>query len=161
MYKKRKKLSTIHFIFNIVIIVIPWLSILFLGKRNVKRFWFASFVIFILELISHKIGQKLEWWKFYDRKKSYLTNELPFSIGPYMPLSMWLLKLGNGDLKKFFILNAISDGMFAFVGIQLLNKIKIIGLHRLNPFQFFLYLYHKAFILYGVQYLYDKKLQSS
>ncbi|SHG63979.1 hypothetical protein [Ornithinibacillus halophilus] len=151
------KVSKRHFFFNIILIVIPWLSVLLLGKRNIKRFSLASFVIFIFELISHKIGQKLNWWIFYDKRKSYLTNELPFSIGPYMPLSMWLLKYSYGNFKKFLLLNAIADGIFAFFIIRVLEKIRIIGLHRLSPIQFFIYLYHKAFILYGAQYWYERK----
>lgn len=141
-----------HFIFNIGIIAIPWLTVLFLGKRNFKRFSFAAFSIFILELINHKIGQKLKWWSFYDKKKSFMTNELPFSIGPYMPISMWILKLSFGNFKKFLTLNAISDGIFAFYLINLLKKLRIIRLKRINNFQFFIYLFYKSFLLYGVQY---------
>lgn len=146
-----------HFIFNLSIIIFPWLSLIFLGKRNVKRFSIAGIVIILIELINHKYGQKRKWWQFYDKKKSFLTNELPFSVGPYMPISMWILKYTYGDFKKFLLTNAISDGLFAFLFIELLKKIKIIRLNKLNNIQFFFYLYYKAFILYGVQYLVEKK----
>jgi hypothetical protein len=151
MFSKR------HKIFNIVIIVIPWLSLLFLGKRDVKRYSLAGGVIVIFEIINHMIGHKRNWWKFYDKRKSFLKDELPFSIGPYMPLSMWLLKLSFGNFKKFIGLNVIADGLFAFLFIDILKKLKIIRLNRLNHVQFFLYLHYKAYILYGVQYLIEKK----
>ena len=150
-------ISKRHWVFNAGIILIPWLSVLLLGKRNVKRFSLSGLFIVIFEIINHKIGQKLRWWIFYDKRKSFLTNELPFSIGPYMPLSMWLLKLSYGNFKKFVVLNVIADGLFAFIIIDLLKKLKIIGLYRLNHFQFFLYIHYKAYILYGVQYLVEKK----
>ena len=146
-----------HKIFNIVIIGIPWLSLLLLGKRDVKRFSLAGVVIVIIEIINHMIGNKRKWWKFYDKRKSFLKDELPFSIGPYMPLSMWLLKYSYGNFKKFVLLNAIADWIFAYPIISFLKKIKIVGLNRLNHLQFFMYIHHKAYILYAVQSWYERK----
>jgi hypothetical protein len=93
---------------------------------------------------------------FMGRKKSFFTNELPFSIGAYMPLSMWLLKLYFGDLKKFMLANAVSDGIFAFAIIEFLKRIKVIKLNMSYP-MFFVYLYFKAPILYAIQYLVEKR----
>ncbi|MBO1515488.1 hypothetical protein [Metabacillus bambusae] len=152
-------LSKRHSVFNVLLIVVPWLSLLFLGKHNLKRFSLAGIVIVFLEIINHKIGQKRNWWIFYDKRKSFLTNELPFSVGPYMPLSMWILKYSYGNFKKFVLLNVIADGLFAFPIINILKKLKIVGLNRLNNFQFFLYIHYKAYILYGVQYWYENKLK--
>jgi len=150
-------LSKRHIIFNFAQVIIPWLSLLFLGKRDVKRYSIAGGFIVVFEIINHLIGYKRNWWVFYDKRKSFLTNELPFSIGPYMPLSMWILKYTYGNFKKFLLLNAISDGTFAFIVINLLKKIRIIGLDRLNNFQFFWYLYYKAFLLYSVQFLVENR----
>nr|WP_040209253.1 hypothetical protein [Neobacillus jeddahensis] len=150
-------ISKRHRLFNIGLILIPWLSLIFIGKRNIKRYSFAGVVIVVFEIINHKIGQKRNWWMFYDKRKSFLTNELPFSIGPYMPLSMWLLKVSYGNFKKFVLLNVMADGLFAFVFMNLLKKIKILRLNKLNQFQFFLYIHYKAYILYGVQYFIENK----
>ncbi|WP_235988932.1 hypothetical protein [Aquibacillus kalidii] len=112
--------------------------------------------IAILELFYQVIGQKRNWWVFYDKPKSFVRDVLPFAIGPYMPISMWLLKLSFGNVKKFLVLNIIADSLFAFPGVQLLKKIKIANLDSLSRIQFFFYLFHKAFILYGVQYLVER-----
>ncbi|GLB60137.1 hypothetical protein [Cytobacillus sp. NCCP-133] len=121
-----------------------------------KNYSAAGFFIILFEIFNHLYGHKRNWWKFYDRRKSFLRDELPFSIGPYMPLSMWLLKYTFGNFKKFVLLNAIADGLFAFFIIDVLKKFKIIRLNRLNPIQFFLYLHYKAYLLYGFQYLIEK-----
>ncbi|MGG5252201.1 hypothetical protein ACQYAD_01485 [Neobacillus sp. SM06] len=145
-----------HFLFNLSIIMIPWLSLIFMGKRSLKRYSVAGVFIVVFEILNHLYGHKRKWWKFYDRRKSFLKDELPFSIGPYMPVSMWLLKSSYGNFKKFVLLNVISDGFFAFLLIDILKKLKIVALNRLNHFQFFIYLHYKAYLLYGVQYLYEK-----
>jgi hypothetical protein len=145
-----------HKIFNLSMILIPWLSLLFIGKRTMRRYSFSGIFIVIFEIINHLYGHKRNWWKFYDKRKAFIKDELPFSVGPYMPISMWLLKFSFGNFKKFVLLNAISDGLFAFIIIDVLKKLKIVRLNRLNHFQFFIYLHYKTYLLYGVQYLFEK-----
>ncbi|WP_047979764.1 hypothetical protein [Ornithinibacillus contaminans] len=146
-----------HFLFNLVLLIVPWLTVLFLGKRNVKRYYLSGLFIILFEIINHIFGHKRKWWKFYDGNKAFMRNELPFTVGPYMPLSMWILKYSYGNFKKFLLLNAISDGLFAFFLIKILKKLRIVRLNRLSNIQFFLYLYYKAFLLYGVQYFIETK----
>lgn len=132
------------------------MSLLFIGKRDFKRYSFSGVFIIVFEIINHLYGHKRNWWKFFDKRKSFIRDELPFSIGPYMPLSMWLLKFSNGNFKKFVLMNVIFDGVFAFFIMDVLKKIKIIRLGRLNRTQFFFYIHYKAYLLYGLQYLLDK-----
>lgn len=149
-------ISRRHLLFNLAIIFIPWLSLLFIGKSSIKRYSVAGIFIVVFEIVNHMYGHKRSWWKFYDKPKSFFKDELPFSVGPYMPFSMWLLKISFGNFKKFVLLNVIADGLFAFLFIDILKKMKIISLNRLNHFQFFIYLHYKAYLLYGVQYLFEK-----
>ncbi|QOY35220.1 hypothetical protein AWH56_021370 [Anaerobacillus isosaccharinicus] len=149
-------MSKRHVLFNISIIAIPWLSLLFIGRRNFRRYFISGIFIVVFEIVNHLYGNKRKWWKFYDKRKSFLKDELPFSIGPYMPVCMWILKYSYGNFKKFIVLNAIADGLFAFLIIDVFRKLKIVGLNRLSYFQFFIYLHYKAYLLYGVQYLFEK-----
>ncbi|WP_216827338.1 hypothetical protein [Alkalihalobacterium elongatum] len=145
-----------HFLFNLGLVMIPWLSLIFIGKRSFKRYSIAGVFIVIFEVINHMYGNKRKWWKFYEKKKSFLRDELPFSVGPYMPLCMWILKYSYGNFKKFVLLNGIADGIFAFVMMDVFKKLKIVRLNRLNQFQFFMYIHYKAYLLYLVQYLVEK-----
>ena len=150
------KASRRHVLFNLIMIIVPWVSILFIGKQNVKRYSLASLIIGLFEIISHAHGRKQRFWVFYDKPKSFIRDELPFDIGPYMPLSMWILKFSYGDFKKFVVFNAIANGFFSFLFMPFLKKIKILRLHKLNYIQFFFYIHYKAYLLYGVQHLLEK-----
>lgn len=145
-----------HVLFNTSLIVIPWLTLLFIGKKSFKRYFPAGIFIVIFEILNHLYGHKRNWWKFYDKRKSFMRDEFPFSIGPYLPVSMWILKYTYGNFKKFILLNLISDGLFAFFFIDIFKFFKIIRLNRLTHIQFFLYLHYKAYLLYGFQYLFEK-----
>jgi hypothetical protein len=119
-----------HLGFNLSIIAIPWLSLLFIGKPSIRRYSLAGIFVIIFEIINRLYGHQKKWWEFYDKKDSFIKDELPFSIGPYMPLSMWLLKSSYGNFKKFILLNIIADGIFAFYFIDVLKRLKIVSLKR-------------------------------
>ncbi|MGO4886628.1 hypothetical protein ACJ2A9_02630 [Anaerobacillus sp. MEB173] len=154
-------LTKIHRAFNIAMIVFPWLSLLFLGKRNIIRFFPAALITIAFEIINAKIGQMRKWWVFYNKRNSFLLNELPFSLGPFIPGSMWILKFTYGNLKNFLLLNAAVDGLFAFILTRILEKLKIARLGRLNECQFFLYLFYKVVLLYSAQYFFENSRRYS
>ncbi|MDQ0256329.1 hypothetical protein J2S74_003749 [Evansella vedderi] len=141
---------------NIAMVIISWLTLPFLGRRNIKRFLPAAILVGLLEAWNVQIGKKRKWWVFYNNRNSYIANEFPFNIGPFFIGTMWILKWTYGDFKKFITLNAIVDGFFAFINSWIMEKLKVAQLVRMNRFQFFLYLFYKAFILYGFQYFFEK-----
>lgn len=145
-----------HIIFNLMILIIPWISLLFIRRQNFKRYLFSSVLIGIFEIINHMYGRKRKWWRFYDKRKFFIRDELPFDIGLFIPFSIWMLNLSFGNFKKYLLLNAIANGIFAFFFIDVLKKFKIVGLNRLSHFQFFLYYHYKTYILYALQYLFER-----
>ncbi|WP_165352621.1 hypothetical protein [Bacillus infantis] len=149
-------LSRRHVVFNLSIIMIPWFSLLFIGKRSFKRYGIAGAIISIFEITNHLYGRHKKWWKFYDQPKSFIRDELPFDIGPYMPVSLWILKYSYGNFKKFILLNALFHMVFAWVFLPFLKKVKIVRLTRISYFQFFLYIHYKAYLLYALQHLIEK-----
>jgi hypothetical protein len=146
-----------QWLINIAMIILPWLTLPFLGVRNIKKFLPASILIVVLEAINVQLGKKKKWWVFYNKPKSYIANEFPFNIGPFFVGSMWILKWTYGNFKQFIMLNATVDAFFAFIIVRLTEKLKVAKLVRLNNFQFFLYFFYKAFFLYGFQYIFDNK----
>jgi len=129
-----------HKVFNVLLILIPWLSLLFIGKRCIKRYILASIFIAIFEILNHLYAHKKKWWEFYDKPQLFLRNELPFDIGPYIPMSMWFLKFADGNFKKFVVINAIANGIFSFVFLPFLKVIKIVRLKRINYLQLYIFI---------------------
>ncbi|MEH7590739.1 hypothetical protein V7247_28795, partial [Priestia megaterium] len=92
-----------------------------------------------------------------NKPHSFIYNEFPFLIGPMLAVALWSLKWTYGNFKKFIILNALFQLFFAFLAKTLFVKIKLFKLVRFNAFQFFLYFFYKAFLLYGFQYIFESK----
>lgn len=147
-----------QWVMNIAMVILSWLSLSFFGWRNIKRFLPASILVIFLEALSVQIGKKRKWWVFYNKPNSYISGELAFNIGPFLVTAMWLLKWCYGNFKRFLFLNAAVDTFFAVIVIKITEKLKVVKLVRFNHFQFFLHFFYKAFLLYGFQYLFEKKM---
>lgn len=141
---------------NVTMVLLSWLTLPLLGSRNIKRFLPASILIFLVEFLHARIGKKQRWWVFYNKPKSFRFGELPYEIGPFLPMSMWFLKWTYGNFKWFILLNGITHAIFAYPFTYLARKFRYYTLVRFNNFQFFLYFFYKAFLLYGFQYLFEK-----
>ena len=103
-----------QWLMNIVMVLLSWLSLFFLDKRYIKRFLPASVLIFFVEALNVQFAKKRKWWVFYNKPKSYVSGELPFNIGPFFALSMWVLKWSYGNFKRFLLLNAIIHSFLCF-----------------------------------------------
>ncbi|MEH7118547.1 hypothetical protein V7128_14150 [Neobacillus vireti] len=143
---------------NIAMVVLAWSTLPFMGLNNLKRFFPASLFIGAVEVINAIIGKKRKWWVFYHKPNSYLFGELPYNIGPFMIISMWILKWTFGNFKRFMILNALLNGFFAFPFSIWADKVRYYKLVRFNHLQFFLYFFSKSFLFYGFQWFLEKKM---
>ncbi len=141
---------------NVVIVLISWLTLPFLGKQYLKRFLPAAILICVIEGISVQIGKKRRWWFFYNKPNSYLFNEFPLNIGPFFVGSMWISKWANGRFLPFILLNAAVNALFAFPFSILAKKVRYYTLVRFNHLQLFIYFFSKAFLLYWFQHLFEK-----
>ncbi|MCP3740331.1 hypothetical protein [Rossellomorea sp. BNER] len=152
-----------QWLLSVAMVLLAWLTLPFLGLRNIKRFLPASIMIILIESLNVQIGKKRKWWVFYNKPNSFLSGEFPFNIGPFLIGSMWILKLTYGNFIRYLLLNAFVDATFTFPIIWILKKVKIVTLVRINEIQFFIYIFYKAFLLYGFQYLFEslKEFRSS
>jgi hypothetical protein len=143
---------------NITMIIVSWLAIPLLGKRTIIRFLPATVISMVICSLDLKIGKRRKWWVFHNNPRSSVKNEIPFLIGPMLVMGLGTLKYAFGDFKKFIFLNAIGGAFFTGPLTKFFTKLNLYKLVKINHFQFFLYFFYKAFILYGFQLLYDQIL---
>ncbi|MED4224520.1 hypothetical protein [Neobacillus cucumis] len=71
-------------LFNIAMVLLSWITVSFLEKRSIKRFFPAFIFVFLINCIDVPIGKKRRWWYFYNKPHSFFHNEFPFLIGPML-----------------------------------------------------------------------------
>jgi hypothetical protein len=137
----------------LVMMILPWLSMPFLGKRNIKRFYPGALFICVWVFFESVIAKKRVWWRFYEKLTPKGTGEMPLIIGPFFVGSLWILKFTFGKLKRYFFVNLIMDVFFVYPGLFVLKRLGIASLLRLKHYQLLSIFMSKAMIMYGFQSL--------
>ncbi|PLR78645.1 hypothetical protein CVD25_10015 [Bacillus canaveralius] len=138
-------------------VLISWLSIPFLGWNSIKRFLSSSLFISFILMIEAYIGKKRKWWVFFTKINPNVNGELPFILGPFLAGSLWIFKLTYGKFTQYIFVNAIFNIIFAYPLTWLFKKLEIYSLVRIKPYQFFLLMFSKAFLMYGYQSIIEEK----
>src|SRR4051812_16639939 len=100
----------------LVIMILPWLSMPFIGKRTIKRFYPGALFICVWVFFESMIAKKRTWWRFYEKLTPTGTGEMPLIIGPFFVGSLWILKFTFGNIIRYFFVNLIFDFLFVYPG---------------------------------------------
>ncbi|WHY67868.1 hypothetical protein [Neobacillus sp. SuZ13] len=140
----------------LVIMILPWLSMPFMGKRTIKRLFPGAIFMFIWVAVESILAKKRVWWRIYERIIPKVIGELPFMLGPFFVGSLWILKWTFGNFTRYLFLNLIFDTLFAYPGMFILKRLGIASLVRLRPYQMVILFMSKSVIMYGLQSSADK-----
>jgi hypothetical protein len=141
----------------IIMIVVPWLTAPFLGKKTFKRFTPGALFICIFVFIESMYAHKKLWWLFHKRLFPKVIGELPLILGPFFIGTLWILKFTFGNFGRYLITNFCIDTFFVYIHVPILKKLGYASLIRLSKFNFLLIFLFKAVLLYLLQIVIESK----
>jgi hypothetical protein len=139
-------------LFLIALMVVPWLTVPFLGKKAFRRFLPTAIFMATFTKALDFYGEKNKWWKFYSGIGP--LNSMNFmNFGPYLVTSLWVLKITFGKFPLYIITNTILHMSFIFGGLKYVKDFRIFTLENLSKFRYLLIDFVRALILYAFQYI--------
>lgn len=144
--------------FLLIVMILPWLSVPFLGKMAIKRFSLTGVFIGILFALQSVLAHKRVWWRVYPNLHPKLMGETPFIIGPFFVGALWILKYTYGKFLRYTFINLGVDFFHIYIFVNWLKNQGIASLIRLKNYQALLLFSANAAIMYGFQFLIDKKV---
>jgi hypothetical protein len=136
--------------------IIPWFSLPFLGKRTIKRYLPATIFICAIVKLENYIALRRRWWWFYTQVHPKIKGDTPFIVGPFLFSTIWTMKWTYGKFFLYILANGILHFVFAYPVLTMLKRFGIVSLVRINPFQYVLILLTRSLLLYGFQYIKEK-----
>lgn len=95
--------------------MIPWLSLLFIPKKDIKRYMPAALFTAVTNIIIVDMGVSWNWWII--RESIYPLNEvLPLAFA-FLAMEIWILKYTYGR----FLLFTVTEVLLTFVFILLVQ----------------------------------------
>ncbi|MBO0959935.1 hypothetical protein J1P26_09370 [Neobacillus sp. MM2021_6] len=140
-------------LFYIALLILPWLTVPFLGRNSFKKYLPAALFISTVTKAIDLFGEKKKWWKFYKMGRPLDTMDF-FNFGPYFVTSLWSLKLTYGKFPLYLICNLILHICFIFLGgVKLVDHFKIFSLNKLTKMQYLGIDFLRAVLLYSFQFI--------
>jgi hypothetical protein len=136
------------------LLIIPWLTVPFIGRHTFKRYLAASLFICILTKVLDNYGRRKRWWKIY-KGLSPLNSMDILIFGPYFVTSLWMLKMTYGRFPLFLISNTILHTLFIFLGLKHLKRWRILSLEKLSRLHYLVIDFFRAILLYAFQLIND------
>jgi hypothetical protein len=147
-------------LFYIALLILPWLTVPFLGRSSFKKFLPAAIFISTFTKAIDLFGEKKNWWRFYKGIPP-LDSMNFFNFGPYLVTSLWALKMTYGKFPLYLISNLILHICFIFLGgVKLVSHFKIFTLEKLTKFQYLAIDFLRALLLYAFQFISEKSAKS-
>ena len=101
-------------LFLIALMVVPWLTVPFLGKKAFRRFLPTAIFMATFTKALDFYGEKKKWWKFFKGVPP-LDSMNFFNFGPYLVTSLWMLKMTYGKFPLYLISNLILHICLSFL----------------------------------------------
>ena len=94
-------------------LLLPWVTLLFMPKDDVKRYLPAGLLCVFLSIIFQEAGVTHGWW--YFREYTYPFVMLPtYNYGLFPVIPIWILKYTYGHWKRYIAIGAINNTIFSF-----------------------------------------------
>jgi len=142
----------------LTIMIITWFLLPTLGKDVLKRYFSSGIFISFVVLIVNFIAKKRKWWRWYEAFSPKITWVVPFTWGPFLIGSLFILKWTYGNFFRYMLLNILVDGLFTFGLEYFLKKFKIFSLVQMSKIHLMYVFTFDALLLYGFQFLKEKIL---
>ncbi|QOY35333.1 hypothetical protein AWH56_021990 [Anaerobacillus isosaccharinicus] len=133
----------------VLMMVFSWFSLLFIGKKTIKRFFPAALFMAILVRVVNFIAEKRKWWWWYEKIHPSVSGSFPFVWGSFFVSSFWILKYTYGNFIKYLGLNLFTHSTFTYVLEPNLQKFGIASLVRMKKIELMYVFMVLAFLLYG------------
>ena len=94
-------------------LIVPWLTLFFMPKEDVKRYMAAGLLSTILSVIVTEIGIRYAWWSILET--TYPFAVIPtYSYGFFPVMPMWLLKYTYGRFGPYLAVDTVLNIGFAY-----------------------------------------------
>jgi hypothetical protein len=146
----------------LAMLIIPWLSLIFINKYSLKRFMPVSILASLLVTIIFELGYVYNWWKVQAELVPWdKITSVPLVYGVFLVGTIWIFRFTFGrTFWLYMIVNILMDGFYCFIGLNILIRFGIYKLVNMDNFGIFMLMILLAVIIYPYQKWQDSIMNS-
>lgn len=143
-------------IFIRLICVLSWTTVVFVPKREVRRFIPVTMLSGLFTVTLVLIGSQYNFWGSIGKSKKALWNHLLLVLGPFAIANLWIFHLTYGKFAQYMITNLLNNLLYSFSIIPLIEKANYLSYVKFTRLHHFLVTTVEALLLYAFQMVYEK-----
>lgn len=131
-------------------LIVPWLTLFFMKKEDIKRFFPVAVLSALTSVIIHHVGNSLQWWEQIDLNYPFV---IPFYLlGLHPVITMWIFKFTYRKFWLYVVVEAVMNMGFntLFLGWFLI-KMGMRQIGNMSPFVAFFITMAHGLVLYVYQ----------
>ncbi|MCX7711448.1 MAG: hypothetical protein N2484_16530 [Clostridia bacterium] len=130
--------------------ILPWITVFFMQKEDIKRFIPAALLSTIISIIVVEVGVTLNWWVVKESAYPLRNLSYIYSLNPV--ITLWLLRFTYGQFRLYLALDIVVNLGFSyfFIGFILKNR-DILQYTTLGPLHVFVITTVTGILIYGYQ----------
>lgn len=130
-------------------ILIPWLTLLFMKKEEVKRFMPVALFTVVTSTVIYELGTTYKLWSI--REAAYPLHQMfPAIYGAFPVLVMWIFRFTFGSFWSYLATNAVIDIVWAYILFPWFVRIGVLEFLNAKTLIYSFTVGH-AILLYGYQ----------
>ncbi|RSL29907.1 hypothetical protein D7Z54_28635 [Salibacterium salarium] len=138
------------------LLVISWISIIFLPKRSYREYLPVSLFCSLLVICGCFLSYRYKWWKVKGGIRELIFMDSSFIFGPFLAGTLWIFDLTFGNFKHYVLLNLFANLSLSYPLTYFFEKYNVYKLVNFKRRHLFLFYYGFAFIIYGYQLLIER-----
>jgi len=137
----------------IIMIIMPWLSLLFMNKHSIKRFMPVAILASLLVTIIFEIGYIYDWWRILvDLAPWDRITSVPLVYGIFLVGTIWIFHFTfDRRFWVYLLINLLFDVFYSFIILNILVSIGIYRLDNMKNFGITMLMIFLALIIYPYQ----------
>jgi hypothetical protein len=131
-------------------LIIPWLTLLFMKKEDVKRFMAVTLFAIVTGLLINDIAETLNL--FIVRQTVFpLSHTMPYALSLFPVATIWVFRFTYGRFWLYMTANLVLDLFFNLLIMPLILKMGILEQNNFSTYKGLLLTLVHAVLLYGYQ----------
>lgn len=105
------------------ILVIPLLSLLFVGQSNLRRYLPVALFATLVNTLIYQAAYHYNWWRETGLFGwDYIAN-VPWVYSAYWVATIWIFRFTYGNFLRYFIVNLVLDGLYIYAWYPIQQKL--------------------------------------
>lgn len=141
-------------------LVLPWFSLIFIKKENIRRYTPVVIITALIVTITHEIAYSQKWWILPD----FITpwgniTGICYTYGAFLVGTLWIFHLTFKKFWLYALVNLVVDWLWAYPIIHFFESWNIFQYVNFREWNVWMLAFSQALVVYLFQMWFEKTFE--